>query len=326
MPPESGWQVTPALQPDPKDYPFDLDAALSAVVSLKATVPEDAFTAGILGTERAGCGVLIERSGLIATVGYLITEAETIWLGLSDGRTVPGHALGYDQTTGFGLVQALARLDAPALPLGSARSLSIGDRVVIGGAGGRSRSTAAVIVGRQQFAGYWEYLVEDAVFTAPAHPFWGGAAMIGPNGDLCGIASLRLDQSDSEEAGDDQLNMVVPIDLLPPILDDLRTVGRPRAPARPWLGVYAVEVEDRVVLAGLAEDGPAEGAGLAPGDMLIAVDGRPVTTLAEFYAALWGLGEAGVLVPLALQRDGETIDVVVRSADRHRLLKTPSLH
>ena len=326
MPPETGWQVTPAFQPDPKDYAFDLDRALSAVVSLKATVPEDAFTAGILGTERAGCGVLIEPGGLIVTVGYLITEAETIWLGLSDGRTVPGHALGYDQATGLGLVQALARLDAPVLPLGSARSLPIGERVVIGGAGGRARATAAVVVGRQQFAGYWEYLIEDAVFTAPAHPFWGGAAMIGPNGDLCGIASLRLDQSDGEDAGEDQLNMVVPIDLLRPILEDLRTVGRPQGPVRPWLGVYAVEVDDRVVLARLAEDGPAEAAGLVPGDMVVAVDGTPVTTLAEFYSALWVTGEAGVMVPLALQRDGEQIDVVVRSTDRHRLLKSPSLH
>ena len=130
MPPDVDWQVTPAFQPNPKDYAFDLDAALAAVVTLKSTVPADAFTAGILGTERSGYGVLIERSGLVLTIGYLITEAETIWLGLSDGRTVPGHALGYDQTTGFGLVQALARLDAPALaarPFACARNGRAGD-------------------------------------------------------------------------------------------------------------------------------------------------------------------------------------------------------
>jgi len=326
MPPEPGWQVPPAYQPDPKDYTYDLDAALSAVVSIRAKVPEDAFTAGILGTERGGAGVVIERSGLIATVGYLITEAETIWLGLADGRRVPGHALGYDQATGLGLVQALARLDVPAMPIGSAHALPVGERVVIGGAGGRAHATASVIAARQQFAGYWEYLIEDAVFTTPAHPFWGGAAMIGPNGDLCGIASLRLDQSEGEEGGEEPLNMVVPIDLLPPIIDDLRTLGRPDRPARPWLGVYAVEVDERVVLAGIAEDGPAEGAGLVAGDTILAVDGRPVTTLAEFYRALWGLGEAGATVPLAVQRDGETIAVAVRSADRHRLLKAPSVH
>ena len=326
MPPDAGWQVSPAFQPDPTDYDYDLDTALSAVVSLKSTVPEDAFTAGILGTERAGCGVLIERSGLVLTIGYLITEAETIWLGLSDGRTVPGHALGYDQATGFGLVQALARIDAPALRLGSARDLGVGSSVVIGGAGGRQHATAATVVARQPFAGYWEYLIDEAVFTAPAHPFWGGAAMIGPKGDLCGIASLRLDQSENGEGGGDQLNMVVPIDLLSPVIDDLRTIGQPRGPARPWLGVYAVEVDGRVMVAGVAEDAPAELAGLAAGDAILAVKHEEVASLAEFYRAVWALGEAGVEVPLTIFRDGESAEIAIESTDRNSLLKTPRLH
>ena len=165
------------------------------------------------------------------------------------------------------------RCAGPAL--GSSRSLEIGARVVIGGAGGRSRSIAAIVVGKQEFAGYWEYVLDEAIFTAPAHPFWGGSAMIGPKGDLCGIASLRLDQSKDEESGD-QLNMIVPIDLLPPVLDDLKTLGRPKAPPRPWLGVYAVEVEGKVVVAGLADSGPAERAGLATGDVVLSVAGKRV--------------------------------------------------
>ena len=326
MPADADWQVSPAFQPDPDDYDFNLDAALSAVVSLKSTVPEDAFTAGILGTERSGCGVFIERSGLVLTIGYLITEAETIWLGLSDGRTVPGHALGYDQATGFGLVQVLARIDAPALRLGSASDLQVGARVVIAGAGGRQHATAAVVVSRQPFAGYWEYLIENAVFTAPAHPFWGGAAMIGPNGDLCGIASLRLDQSEKGEGGGDQLNMVVPIDLLPPLLEDLKSLGRPQGPPRPWLGVYAVEVDGRVMVAGVAEDGPAEVGGLVAGDAILAVHGEEVATLAEFYRAVWGLGEAGVEVPLTIFRNGESAEIEIESTDRNSLLKGPQVH
>lgn len=327
MPPEVDWQVTPAFQPNPKDYGFDLDAALAAVVSLKSTVPEDAFTAGILGTERAGSGVLIDRSGLVLTIGYLITEAETIWLGLSDGRTVPGHALGYDQSTGFGLVQALARLDVPALPLGRSRSIKMGSHVVVGGAGGRQHATAAIVVGKQEFAGYWEYLIDEAIFTAPAHPFWGGAALIGPGGDLCGIASLRLDQSKEEgSGGGDQLNMIVPIDLLTPVLDDFRTLGRTRAPPRPWLGLYAVEVEGKVVVAGLADDAPAEHAGLSTGDVVLAVAGRRVSTLAEFYRSLWALGDAGVTVPLTVYHEGEVGEVAVTSADRNSFLKAPRLH
>jgi S1-C subfamily serine protease len=322
--PEVDWRVTPAFQPDPKDYAYDLDRALAAMVTLRASVPEDAFTAGILGTERSGSGVVIDRSGLVLTIGYLITEAETIWLGLSDGRTVPGHPLGYDQASGFGLVQALARLDVPALALGSAKGLQPGAAVVVAGPGGRSRSIAAVVVGRQEFAGYWEYVLDDAVFTAPAHPVWGGAAMIGPRGDLCGIASLRLEQT--REGSEDQLNMIVPIDLLPPILDDLRTLGRPNRPPRPWLGVYAVEVEGRVVVAGLADGAPAERAGLAAGDVVLAVAGREVTTLSDFFRAVWATGDAGVTVPLTVLREGEESEVDIASADRNSFLKAPRLH
>jgi S1-C subfamily serine protease len=326
MAPDVDWQVTPAFQPDPKDYAFDLDAALAAVVTLKSTVPADAFTAGILGTERSGFGVLIERNGLVLTIGYLITEAETIWLGLSDGRTVPGHALGYDQTTGFGLVQALARLDAPALKLGSSRPIAMGTQVIVAGAGGRQHATAAIVVGKQEFAGYWEYLLDEAIFTAPAHPFWGGAALIGPAGDLCGIASLRLDQSKEGGSGGEQLNMIVPIDLLLPILDDLKTRGQPKAPPRPWLGLYAVEVDGQVVAAGLADGGPSERAGLASGDIIVAVAGKRVSTLAEFYRSLWALGEAGVAVPLTVYHEGEVSEIAIESGDRNRFLKAPRLH
>lgn len=326
MPPDVDWQVTPAFQPNPRDYTFDLDAALAAVVTLKSTIPADAFTAGILGTERAGFGVLIERSGLVLTIGYLVTEAETIWLGLSDGRTVPGHALGYDQATGFGLVQALARLDVPVLPLGRSGTLDIGAEVIVAGAGGRQHATAAIVVGKQEFAGYWEYLLDEAIFTAPAHPFWGGAALIGPAGDLCGIASLRLDQTNEGGSGGEQLNMIVPIELLPPILDDLKTLGRPKTPPRPWLGLYAVEVDGQVLAAGLAEGGPAERSGLATGDIIVAVAGKRVSTLAEFYRSLWALGDAGATVPLTVYHQGVVSEVAVESGDRKSFLKAPRLH
>src|SRR5262249_45546867 len=155
-------------QPRPADYGFDLEAAMSAVVGLRTVVPEDAFTAQTLGTERAGNGVVIRDSGLVLTIGYLITEAETIWLNPSVGHPVPGHALAYDQEPGFGLVQPLARLDLPALPIGHSGKAQIGDRVVVAAVGGRHRSVAARIVAKQEFAGYWEYVLDEAIFTAPA--------------------------------------------------------------------------------------------------------------------------------------------------------------
>lgn len=319
------WQVAEAVRPRPSDYTFDLERALASVVSLSTTVPADAFTADTLGTERSGSGVFIRKDGLVLTIGYLITEAETIWLGLGDGRKVQGHVVGYDQETGFGLVQALARLDVPHLPLGDSKKVEFGQKVVIGGVGGLARSVAARVVAKQEFAGYWEYLLDEALFTAPAHPFWGGTPLIGPRGDLLGIGSLRLEQASAGESGG-HINMNVPIDLLKPILDDLLTTGRPNRPPRPWLGIYAVDVDDNVIIAGMADGGPAEEAGVQTNDVVVAVAGSEVDDLASFFRRIWSLGKAGVAVPLTLNREGNLVELTVKSGDRSAYLKTPRIH
>jgi S1-C subfamily serine protease len=318
------------VQPKPEDYDYDLDQALRAVVGIRALVPPDAFTAEILGTERVGHGALIRKDGIVLTIGYLVTEAETVWIALGDGSTVPGHVLGYDQESGFGLVQALARVDAPVLPLGRSSLAEIGMRVVVGGSGGRKRAVAARIVAKQEFSGYWEYVLDEAIFTVPAHPFWGGTAMIGPAGDLLGIGSLQIQQATSNPQGrmqkSDDANMIVPIDLLQPVLDDLATIGRPNRPARPWLGLYATEVGNSVAVLGLATRGPAQKADLHAGDIVQAVAGVTVTDLAGLFRRIWAQGEAGVMVPLTINREGRTFDVSIRSVDRRRLLKGPVLH
>ena len=322
------------MQPRPEDYDYELDQALSAVVGIRALVPPDAFTAEILGTERVGHGALIRNDGIVLTVGYLVTEAETVWISLSGGSTVPGHVLGYDQETGFGLVQALARLDVPALPLGSSSDAEVGMRVVVGGAGGRKHSVAARVIAKQEFSGYWEYVLDEAIFTAPAHPFWGGTALIGPAGDLLGIGSLQIQQANADPTqrmarpsrqGDDA-NMIIPIDLLKPICEDLITIGRPNRPARPWLGLYATEIGNSVAIVGTASRGPAHKSDLRAGDIVLAVAGTTVSDLAGLFRRVWALGEAGVAVPLTINREGNTFDVSVRSTDRRRLLKGPVLH
>ncbi|MFT8245077.1 S1C family serine protease [Roseomonas sp. BN140053] len=318
-------RVPAANRPRPDDYAFDLDRALSAVVALRARVPEDAYTAGTLGTERTGSAVLINDSGLLLTIGYLITEAEEIWLTAVSGRVVPGHVLGFDNASGFGLVQALGRLDLPPLPRGDSRALKVGEPVVLAGAGGRDGALAGRVVARQEFAGYWEYLVDEAIFTAPCHPHWGGTALIGPAGELLGIGSLQLMQ----EAGEGRpmpINMVVPIDLLEPVLPDILAAGRVQTPPRPWLGLFAAEDDGRVVVAGLAGDGPARRAGLRVGDAILAVGNNAVTDLAGLFRRTWELGAAGVEVPLTLNRDGDTFSMRVTSGDRQRFLKAPSLH
>src|SRR6476661_3711541 len=184
------WEIPAEIQPQPDEWGFDLERALSAVVGLQAAVPEDAFTAAVLGTERAGSGVLIREEGLVLTIGYLITEAESIWLTSSVGGAVPATVIGYDQETGFGLVQALGRLNVPPLEIGASQRVGAGDRGVVAAEGGRRHAVAATVVARQEFAGYWEYLLDRAIFTAPAHPFWGGAALIGGDGSLIGVGSL----------------------------------------------------------------------------------------------------------------------------------------
>ena len=317
------WRVPPSAQPRPEDYGYDLERALSSVVGMHSMIPPDAFTAETLGVERAGNGVLIDN-GLVLTIGYLITEAQTVWLHLGDGRVVEGHALGFDQETGFGLVQALGKIELPALRIGVSREADIGERVVIGGAGGRTRSLAGHIAAKQEFAGYWEYVLDEAIFTYPAHPNWGGTGLISSKGELIGIGSLQLERA--REGKNEHLNMIVPIDLLPPILDDLRKFGRVNKPARPWLGLYSTEVEDKIVAVGIAPKGPAARAELRTGDVILAVKGEVVSTLAQFYRKVWSLGRAGVEVPLTLYREGVTFEVRVNSSDRARFLKGPKLH
>jgi len=317
--------IDPNLRPDPAAFDFDLDHALKSVVSLQSQVPDSAYTAAVLGTERAGHGVVIGDDGLVLTIGYLIAEAQTIWLVNHAGAAVAGHVAGYDHETGFGLVQALGDLSAPALPLGSSREIVAGDDVVFAGHGGRRGSITARIEEKREFAGYWEYLLDEAIFTAPAHPFWGGGALIGPQGTLCGIGSLYVQQN--VEGGQTyDGNMIVPIDLLPPILNDLRRFGRPQQAARPWIGALTAESDGRVVVVGLWENGPADSAGLRPGDLVVGVDKSPVTTLSELFRAMWGLGEAGTNVPLDVLRAGQLTEIHIESRDRAAFYEAPKLH
>lgn len=292
------WEIPANLQPDPEDYGFDLERTLKSVVGLRANVPPDAFTAGTLGTDRVGNGVVIREDGLVLTIGYLITEAETVWLITNDGRAVPGHALAFDQISGFGLVQALGRLNLPAIELGDSDSLKVGAEAVMAAGGGRAHAIEAKVVGRQEFAGYWEYLLDEALFTAPAHPQWGGAALLDAQGNLIGTGSLLVEQEVNGEPR--HVNMFVPIDLLNPIFDAMLKTGRSPHPPRPWLGMSTHDPGGKLVVARLSPDGPASRAGVRVGDVVLGVGGSDVQGLAEFFRTVWRLGPAGVEVPLTL--------------------------
>ncbi len=230
------WSVSKPLQPKPGDFPFDLDWTLSSTVALRAIVSPDAYTAQVLGTLRIGHGAMI-GDDVVATIGYLVTEAEQVWLQTGDGKVVAGHVLGVDGATGFGLVKALEPLGVPAIEIGSAKEVMVGDRVIVGGGGLVRRSVASRLVARHEFAGYWEYVLDDALFTAPAHPMWSGAALIGPTGKLVGIGSLQMQQS-LPGGKVTPLNMMAPIDLLQPIVPALMAGGH-ELPSRPWLGLLS---------------------------------------------------------------------------------------
>lgn len=321
----SDWEVPPSLQPSPSDYSFHLDQTLKGIVSLRSFVPADAFTAGTLGMEREGSGVVINDTGLIVTIGYLVTEAETIWINTNDGRAVPGHALAMDQETGFGLVQALGKLDLPVFEIGDSDHFSLGDRCVLAAGGGRHHAVATKLAGRQDFAGYWEYALDDAFYTAPAHPNWGGTGLIGEDGKLLGVGSLILQQSGKSGRRLD-MNMVVPIGLLTPILNDLLTMGRANRPPRPWLGMYAAEDGDAVMVGGVTSNGPADKAGVQAGDQIIEVGGEEIGDSGDLWRSVWSHGIAGASVPLRVVRDDQIIDITVQSADRTSFLKAPKLH
>ena len=325
MPGPFGPVIPEAQRPTPGDVSFDLDNALAAVLSLRAKVPDDAFTASTLGTEREGHGVLIRGDGLVLTIGYLITEAESVWLVGGDGRARTGHVVGYDQESGFGLVQALDLPDLPVMEFGDSGRLRKGDAVILAGHGGRAQAVSARVASRHEFAGYWEYVLDEAIFTVPPHPVWGGAALIGGDGKLLGIGSLLVQQAPPDEEPFEG-NMVVPIDLLKPILDDLLSFGRTTKAPRPWLGMYTAEADGNLVVAGLADGGPAELGDVRIGDCVLAVGGTPVAGLVAMFRAVWALGDAGVEVPLTVLRDGDTMEIRVRSADRADFFKSPRLH
>ncbi len=314
-----------ALIPKSQDVSYDLEHAVSSVVSIHAIVPADALTASVLGTERAGHGVVINDDGLIVTIGYVITEAEQVWITVAENKVIPGYVVGYDYESGFGLVKATQALHCPVMSLGNSDGLKVGDQAIIVGYGGCDNSVLGSVIAKHEFAGYWEYVLDEALFTAPAHESWGGAAVIDGEGDLCGIGSLLVQRVD--ETGQlSGANMSVPINLLKPIFDDLCSYGKRTEAARPWMGFLVQDVGDQLIVSGVYEDCPADVAGLAPGDEITHINGVQPGNLADLFRQIWHVGEAGVAVPVTVNRDNERQEIVVNSVDRDLILKTGRVH
>ena len=293
---------------------------LQAIVKLHTSIPPSARTAKILGQEREGSGVLIDRNGYILTIGYLILEAERVEATDFSGKQIDATVVGYDHKTGFGLVRSNRHLDLEPMELGESTPIKVGDPLLVAGHGGPDAVHGVRVVSRKDFAGYWEYLLENAIFTAPPYSNYGGAALIGRDGRLLGIGSL-LTQVVISEIGSMPSNMFVPIDRLKSIIKDLKAKGRSPLPSEPWLGLHAQEVHGRVFVIRTTTDGPAFKAGIKTGDIILMVDEKPVNGLADFYRKVWAVGDAGDLVPLTVLQETQVRKIQIRSRDRSDFLK-----
>jgi S1-C subfamily serine protease len=304
----------------PVDAQQNFSDMLRAIVKIKAKVPDHARTAKSLGTEREGNGVLIDTEGHILTIGYLILEAESVEVTISEGEDTPAVLVGYDHHSGFGLIKVEKPLAIQPVELGLSSELPEGAPVLVVSHGGKDAVQGARIVSRGVFAGYWEYLLENAIFTAPPISSFGGAALIGSNGRLVGIGSLYT-QVAVQGLGSIPCNMFVPIDLLKPILEDLKTIGHARSPSKPWLGFHAEEAHGRVIVIRTTPGSPAEKAGMKIGDIILKVEGQPVKGLADFFRKVWALGSAGVEVPLSLLSGTQIVDIKIISGDRRQYFR-----
>jgi S1-C subfamily serine protease len=276
-----------------------LTELLSGVVHMKTFINPDGRTAPTLGREREGSAIVIDNNGLILTIGYLMVEAHSAEVVTNDGHDVPADIVGYDHQTGFGKSAELKERDA----------------VVVAGFGGPDNAAPAVVVSKREFAGGWEYLLDQAIFTAPPHPAWSGAALLNHEGKLVGVGSLIV--GDAGGKGERMPgNMFVPTDLLPPILADLIANGRVAGAARPWLGVTTDETHGHLFVSAVTHDGPAERAGLKRGDVILGVNGTPVNHLPDFYRKLYAQGGAGTVIPLDVLKDNEKQRIEVKSMNR----------
>jgi S1-C subfamily serine protease len=286
-------------QPKPEE-------TLSAVVAITAKIQPGARSAATLGTERRGSGALI-RNEYVLTIGYLVMEAEAIEVKSAAGRTVPATLAAFDHASGFGLLKLAA-------PLGER------DPAMVVSSPGRAGVSIVYVVSGRTFSGSWEYMLDSAIFTVPAVSDWSGASLIGAKGELLGIGSLIVADAGGQGTQSPG-NMFVPVELLKPILSDLIASGRRSTPPRPWLGVSSDELRGRLFVSRLSPEGPAERAGLRPDDIVLAVAGEEVSTLADFYRKVWSRGAAGVEVPLRILRGAQVRELSVRSIDRVQYFK-----
>ncbi|MCJ0764467.1 S1C family serine protease [Variovorax terrae] len=322
-----GWaQVQAASPPAPAVQAVieALSRAQAAVVGVQVTAIEGSRSAEALGLERSGSGVVIGADGLILTIGYLMQEADSIQIVTQDNKTLPARAVAYDLATGFGLVRPLLPWHGPRpMTLGSLKGLQTGE-VLMTATGGEEGDVAMTrLVSQRPFSGYWEYHIDSALFTSPPIARHSGAPLFNQKGELLGIGSLLV----LDAAGGRQRlpgNMFVPVDLLKPILGELQRTGSSHLSHRPWLGLASSEQGGHVLIVRVSQGGPAEAAGLQPGDVVLAVDGAKVATLEAFYKKLWVHAEPEAEIRLTVLQGSALRTIVLKGVDRMSTMQKPA--
>jgi S1-C subfamily serine protease len=296
-------------------YNLNFDSTLNSIVSINTYAPDNSFSAELLGTERSGHGVVISDDGLIVTVGYILTEADSIWIKTKKKEAVQGYIVGNDFESGLGLIKAVEPLHVPKMACGDLKDLHVNDSVMVAGYGGLGYTIEASIVEIKEFAGRWEYILDEAIYTSPVHPNWAGAALIGKEGKLYGIGCLLIQEAEQSEKVDGY-NMFIPVNTITPFIEEILEHGGRKKRPRPWLGMLVHDEEGQLIITGIFTGCPADQAGLKLGDIIISVRDIPVTSLANLFREIWKLGNSGVDVPLSIIRDGQKLEVHVISSDR----------
>ena len=284
-----------------------------SIVSVRSTIPSEARTAASLGVEREGNGVAIDENHIL-TIGYIVIESESIEIGLSDGRRLPAKLVGYDHTSGFGIIKSVVPLIMPALPLGNSDYINSEQDLLILPSPNHGAGSIVRSVSQRPFTGWWEYLLESPIYTTPANGLWAGAPILNENGEVLGIGSLFV--SEAVPGISSPGNMSVPINLLKPILGDLISSGRRKSKIQPYLGISSDDSNDQIIVTRVSKGGPAFQAGIKPQDIIVTINGSQISNLKSFYEKVWKSGEAGVTIELSVLRSGSLMNFKVKTVDR----------
>ncbi|MDP2241111.1 MAG: S1C family serine protease [Burkholderiales bacterium] len=293
-----------------------------SVVKVSSKVIANARSLATLGQRREGTGVVIDSSGLVMTIGYLIIEAENVELSTADGKVFPATVIGYDNATGLGLVKALTPLPIKPVDIGQSEIAQEREMVLIVGFDGVA---PAYIVSKRPFVGYWEYLLDEAIYTAPATVNWSGAALLSREGKLLGIGSLVVNDAMGTSAHVPG-NMFVPIDIIKPVLGDFIANGKSTMAARPWIGINTQEVQGNLVVTRVSLESPAEDAGLKAGDIIVGIGGQPFKGQADFYTKLWASGGAGAEIPVDVLKGNRVENFKIKSIDRNSYFRAQPMY